>query len=383
MPSSSDILVIGKGPAGLLLATLVVEGGGSATIVAASQGTLPLWGGQFDFRNYDEEGKVVNDPYAWWARCSHGHPGAEIMAQTWQGWWTHLQALWERLGVFAHPLGTTNTLMLTPLGHLRPTYLAPQWTYVTQKAQPVTFVGIRGITDFMVDALVQFYEHQVGAHAQAVWLGVPAHWHKEWQPIHWAWYLDSGEGQDWLLREVGAKAWPSGAPLVFPQVLGIDHTEGIIQAIARKCDRDVGEVPLPAPAIGGLRLERRWMRWLRRQGVHLVSGQVVQADAQSVTIREGRILGGARVVQATGGLFGGGMRADPSGMVVNTVSGDLVEHPRDLSGLFSLGYDSWREGLMVGRLVRGCDPDRHGDGGAMILLTAHEVYDAIAALTLS
>lgn len=371
----SDVVIVGRGPAGLLMATLVAESGGRATVVADGQGSLPLWGGQFDFRNYQTDGKPLADPFFWWTRQSDDHPGGAIPSDEWNRRWDHLRQLWQRIGIpMAPSVPRKNVVLLTPMGRPKPTFLAPQWHFTQETARSVTFVSVPGLMDFQAEAAAKQYHIATGQSAEVVEISTPPSWQERWQPLQWAWFLDTMEGRKWILREVGRLRVKSDRPLIFPQMLGIEQVESLMQSIADVTERVVGEIPLLPPAVGGIRIQRRWERWLKRQGVRFVSGRVSDISRRNVLgLTNGRRIPAGQWVLATGGILGGGVRVYPDGRLEDSVTGIEVGRASTLTDLGGAGlYQSGGVPIAVGREVGGCDPDRHGDGGAMILLTVHQ-----------
>lgn len=367
-------MVVGRGPAGLLLSSLAVQEGATLTIVADGQSTLPLWGGQWDFRNYDDQGAPITDPYAWWQKFhartpSLGHPAA------WLGRWRHLAELWNDMGIGVDLPPAENHWTVTPLGHLRPTYLSPAWQHTVVKPGPATFVGVPGLLDFSPAAMARVYEWATGVTAHFMTLDVPAQWREGWNALNWAWFLDSSVGQTWLTRTLREVALPAEGPLLFPQILGVEQCADLIAQLTQVLERPVAEVPLPPPAVGGIRVQQRWDRWLRHHGVRFVSGHVRGAEAGAVWLADGRRLEG-RVALATGGVLGGGLAVDIDGMVRDVVT-DVVVASR-MEDFATVGHPD-PHGLIpvVGRMVQGWNPDQYGEGGAMVLWSVHEVYHAL------
>ncbi len=378
MSRASDVIVIGRGPAGLLVSSLVVEQGGQVDMIADGLGTLPLWGGQFDFRSYDNDRKPVADPWAWWHRFGDTHPGGSVSAQMWRSWWQHLRDLWFTMEIPTEKLlPTKNRGTVTPLGRIKPAFLVPTWQFTQEYAGAITLVGVPDLVDFPVEAMARVYTWTTGMTAEIRWLERSPSWRPGWNGLNWAWYLDTEEGRRWLWEQV--KSFRRGsAPLVFPQILGVDHTESLIEVLGELWGRGVAEIPLPPPSVGGLRLQRRWERWLRRKGVRLVQGRVKEIGGDFAAL-EGRRIHGGHVVLATGGVLGGGLEVLIDGQVRDRLMGlslGVVKEPEDLA---SIGYRSWLEPTRVaGSALAGCDPNRHGDGGAMMLLTSHAVFSAVS-----
>lgn len=376
---ASDMVIVGRGPAGLLMATLVAEGGGQATIVSDGQGSLPLWGGQFDFRNFDDRGHPLSDPYSWWNNHADHHPGGTVTAAQWRRWWQHLHRVWRTIGVPMREVPAKNSQLVSPAGRMRPTFMAPAWHFTQTTTGPLTFVSVPGLSDFQARSCAQHYLAVTGMAAEVLQLGVPPAWRPEWQTLQWAWFLDTPAGQEWLLGELSHLEAPACRPLVFPQILGVEHTENLMHNIAVRTERYVAEVPLLPPSIGGMRLQRRWERWLKRQRVQFITGRVSElSSGEGLVLASGRPVPGGQVVLATGGVLGGGIEVQPDGVLRDTATGRSLGSAENMQQLGRAGHPAFEGNLsVVGRATGGCDPDLHGDGGAMILLTVHQAYDAI------
>ncbi len=372
---ATDLVVVGRGPAGLLLSSLAVQAGAAVSVVADGLGTLPLWGGQWDFRSYDTDGAPITDPYAWW-RAREPHTSPPGVTRGWLAYWQHLAALWTEMGIAVNPPGPNNQWTVTPLGHLRPTYLAPSWQYTTDKPSPVIFVGVPGLTDFVPTAMARVYDWASGATAYTMMLETPPAWRETWNALNWAWFLDAPGGQEWLMRVLRGRSLPSEGPLLFPQILGVDHAQAFIAELAKTLSRRVAEVPLPPVSVGGIRVQRRWDRWLRHHAVPFISGRVHRAEPDQVVLADGRKVT-ARVVLATGGVLGGGLLVEADGTVRDAVTGVAVSFGEH-DDLATVGYLETTGPIpVVGRMVKGWNPDQYGEGGAMILSTVHAVHQRL------
>lgn len=370
-----EVAVVGRGPSGLLFASLVAQQGGRVALISDSQGTLPLWGGHWDFRSYADDGQPIRDPYAWYRE--HGGPHGD--PQPWRERWLHLQRLWQEIGV---PVANTgdmgaNRWIMTPLGHFRPTYLTPAWHFSGSRPEPVTLVGLPGLVDFSAEAAAAVYRWTTGKPVHTVVLDAPPRWRRDWNGLNWAWFLDSEPGREWLSQCLANREWPGGGPVVFPQVLGVDQAESIIAESSDIIGRPVAEVPLPPPSVGGIRVARRWERWLKRAGATFISGHAVSVTEQRVQLKNGRRIEADRVVLAAGGILGGGLVVGADGVVRSPMAEDILG-PVERGRLGWAGYPGWDSGTIpvVGRMVGGYNPDRQGNGGALTLWTVHEAFEA-------
>lgn len=379
MPTAVDVAIVGRGPAGLLLSALLVRQNLSVAVIADAQGSQSLWGGQWDFRNYSETGHVILNPYAWWLKA--GETAALRDCGVWQTRWDHLAQWWTELGLVNTPRAPAlNRWTMTPLGHLRPTFLAPRWQWVSDHPVSVALIGLPGVVDFAASSMAAVYERTTGYGAMVRMVGEPPGWQTHWTPLHWAAYLDTLQGRQWLKRELCGLQPVGDRPALFPQVLGIQHPEEIIaEASAALGGNPVSEIPLMPPAVGGIRVQRREDEWLKRHGVRYISATTTAVEPGAVILTGGERVRCAHVVLATGGVLGGGFRVNVSGLVTDAITGQTVGH-MDADHDDQPGYVTWDAGVpVVGRMIRGWNPDHHGNGGALNLWTVHEVYRTLTS----
>ncbi|MCY0898136.1 MAG: hypothetical protein OWU33_04245 [Firmicutes bacterium] len=382
MQPFNRIIVVGRGPAGLYASALALSYGMGVTLIADGVGTLPLWGGHWDFVTTDDQGSFVSDPWAWWENVPPV-PGAEPVTRAeWRAWWGTLVRLWDAIGIPVDDTPRRNRWLMTPLGTLRPVFLTPKWHWIQEDPGAVTVVGFRDFLDFPVAVAAHTYAQETGASVHTVLLDRPPQWSSGWQALHWAWYFDSESGRNWLLAQLEATRFESRRPVVFPQILGVDRTETLLGAMENVLEVPVAEVPLTPPAIGGFRIQRRWERWLRRRGLRFIHGHVTTATPTSVQLHDGRVLEADVVVLATGGVLGGGIRIQADGSAHDPVTGvsmGRLSAPHDLG---VLGYPAGETGMaVVGRQLGGRDADRQGVGGALILWSVHRVWRSVGIQT--
>lgn len=367
------VLVVGQGPAGMLAADWLSQLGREVVLVSSSEGSLPLWSGCWDFRNYDATGMPVADPWAWWAEPS-GRPFAQAWGlDQWQRWWRALIRTWNRLGMDLNERPPSqNRWILTPSGRVRPAFLCPPWLW-TAALEPAVLVGLDGLLDeplaWMSHRFPDRWQHEV----EVIRLGRPEAWRRHWTSLAWASFFDREEGEEWLLRALqpyrGRLA--QGRPLVFPEVLGTAIGDGIRPRIAEELKTPVFEYSMMVPAVGGLRMRDHWRRHLKHAGVQFRHGQVTHIldRGLGVGLEDGERIEAEKVILATGGILGGGFVLMPDGRMQNSASGEGVAWPGDLNDLprWGIGRTTGHGVLVVGRTVGGSDPDRSGDGGALNL----------------
>ena len=358
------VLVIGRGPAGMLAASLFCLAGVAVDLVADGAGTLPLWSGAWHFRSYDGA-RLLDDPWQWWADAE-GHPYAAWSSQQWREGWQTLSQVWRLAGIPTHPLPSRNWWTVSAAGTPDRAFLVPAWQYAVPAAEPVCLVGFEGLADSLADVQAVRYSRRCNLRAEVLALPSPPGWDGTWSTVRWASYLESEPGGAWLLEELTRRlaGVSDELPLLFPQVMGIRRVADILGAITRSTGRRAYEVPALPPALGGIRIQEQWTRWLLRNGARFRSGHVDGITEDGVTWHQTQSLNGAAVVNATGGVLGGGLAIRRDGSLWETVAA------RRLGGSSALGQDG--RVVTAGRQLPGCDPDRHGDGGAVNLASAVE-----------
>lgn len=279
MGSDRVATVVGRGPSGLFATALLVAGGVSVHLAASAAGSLPLWSGRMDFRNW-EDAQPVGDPWRWWS--THGAPhfvgagNVDRWAQVWALW----GALTRRLGLQAE-VPDRNRWTATVMGRTRPVFWVPPWEMALELDEalrmPVALVALDGLVDFDADPVADAFPD--GASVEACRLPKPPGWNPAWGAVRYAAYFDTAPGAEWLGQRLAAAVGPRAASLiVMPQVLRLERTDALWRRLEGLVGRPVREVALPPPGVGGMRLERRWVRWLLSSGVHLHQGRVEARD---------------------------------------------------------------------------------------------------------
>ena len=371
--------VVGRGPAGLLAATLLAAAGLSVHMASSSSGTLPLWSGRFNFRDWDQ-GLAVDNPWDWWAEHGEQHFVGGAARARWRRLWGIWRAVGQQLGMDG-PIPERNRWTVTPLGRRRPVFWTPPWELALDTAPAaVAVAGLEGLLDFEPELVADGFRGP-GA-VRTLWLPRPPDWHRGWSPVRWGAFLDAGSGADWLEQQLARALGrgPASELVVLPQVLGLSRTAVLHERLERRLDRLVREVALTPPGLGGMRLEAPWTAWLLSSGVQMHHGRVQAIrEAGGVTMVDGRPVGEGPVILATGGILGGGVRLAADGTGVDAILGrplgQLAEGDdpaRALQWGLSLG-----DGGVAGRQTAGCDPDLHGDGGAVCLWTAAAAVDRV------
>jgi len=381
------VVVVGQGPSGLLAADWLQRVGAEVVVCAASDGSLSLWSGGWDFRNFDAAGHPLADPWQWWSDPSHRDFASGWETGDWQIWWRALIRSWQAIGLLIeNDPPRQNRWIVTPSGRVRPTFLPPpwQWTFASPAMEPAALISIESLLDSPVGWLKARHP-ELGWPAASVQLGRPKAWRAHWSGLAWAAFLDRSEGVTWLLGQLDQiqGRLPREGPIIFPQVLGLTTTESLIARISRVLRRPVFESALMPPAVGGIRIRDRWRRGLKSRGIGFLHGHVVKVSERGVHLAEGarrgdRLIEADAVVLATGGLVGGGLMLGTDGALTNSATSQGVPWGGEVEALASVGIGGG-EGLtrVVGQQVGGSDPDRAGNGGAMTLWSVAQAVEAI------
>lgn len=344
--------VVGKGPAGLLAASILTLHGEKIRIVAEHEGSLGLWSGCLDYGQ---------------SSC------LSLTLEQWQRLWRMIMRLWASLGVPSH-MGAGYTMTCT--GLLKPTFLCPSWQYFSTNPAPVWIVGFDGLVDSLQEVHAARLEDAIGKGVSWQRLPKPLLWREDWTTMTWAAFLETEEGLQWLrahLTDLNAKI-PPGWPLLLPQVVGYSQTLVLLRNLAHQFHRRIFEYPLITPALGGMRIRGAWQAWLRGHDVPIIAGRVTDYRHNRVVLDDGRSWPTDHVILATGGLLGGGMRIRPSGNVEETISHRTMGTIRgdNWDEVFRLGVTAEESVSACGRERAGWDPDRDHNGGLMLLGTVYQ-----------
>lgn len=365
MPMTEPWIIVGKGPAGLLAASLLLEQGHRVVVVAKGQGSLPLWSGALDFYSWDTKQHPVKAPYD---HADH-LPGLSLNREQWQAGWEDWRRILQKVGVQTQVSPDRENLLSPTLsGVLVPRYLVPEWQYAVTDPEPVTVVSWDGILDLDLHLWAERYQQHTKMAAKTIQRPAPGVWTARWTPLHWAGYLDSESGRRWLADDMEAALDDTfdQCPVLVPQIIGIRHTEEILSDLRVRLGRPVKEIPLIAPCLGGVRIAERWQEYLLGHGVRFVADEVVGVDGFGVQLATGGALSG-RVVLATGGVLGGGFRLQWDRTMINAATGQSIAwsgKPEDLSCIGVSDANSlWG---VVGRSAGGWDGDRHGGAGQVL-----------------
>jgi glycerol-3-phosphate dehydrogenase subunit B len=407
------VVVIGAGPAGLVAALRLAEGGADVTVVATGSGGLPLSPGVIDVMGY-APGRVDDPRAAVAALAGTDHPYAHLGP-----------ALDDALPWFRERVPTlrytgdarSNMLLPTAVGVPRPTALAPASMAAAdlRGGRRLVAVGLRALKDFFpalladnlsaatgLPAPVQVRHAEVDVSPRPGWADVA--------PQVFARALDDPAFRRPFADALRGIAEP-GETLALPAVLGLARPGEVHDDLQERLGVPVAEIATVPPSVPGMRLDARLRAAVLRAGGRVVLGTSAVGPAgdagrlTGVLVREAareRALPADAVVLATGGFAAGGLELDSHGELRETVLGLPVAGPpegeRGLSArhldhqpLMAAGVRTGADGRPVdaegavvwenlwaaGAIVAGAQPWREKSGEGIAIAGGYRAADAI------
>ena len=346
-----DVLVIGAGPAGLLAAWVARQRGAQVRVLASGIGTTHISPGWL--RILDAAGPL---PHALdgWIADHPAHPYALAGVEALRGGITALREVCARGGIDYVGDLETNFRLPTALGALLPAALVPASFAAGDARRPgaMLIAGPAGWRDFYPSLCAGNLTKQ-GIAARGV--------HFELPEMRTASQFDaSSVGLARLFERpevraaVAAQLKPmldGAARLGLPAVLGLDHHAEAWQDLQDRLSVPVFEIPTLPSSVPGMRLFHALKTALTRAGVQIlldmtvdgadIAGQQVTAVMVPGVVRSTtyRV---ARVILATGGLYGGGIASNHRGEMREAVFGLSLDVPGGLGDWFDAGLLSNR-----------------------------------------
>lgn len=366
MRQLNETTIIGRGPAGLLAASLIARRDEKCLIVSDNQGSLGLWSANFDF--YSPQ-NTIRDPWGY----IESFP-IKISRTQWSNLWSIFSSILKDAKVELNPIPEHNLWTITCTGKPKSVFMVPKWQYVSPHLSEVIFIGFEGLADSMAALQCENYKNLTGSNSSYYQIPKPSQYSNSWGSLRWASYFDTDEAMKWLIphlrKAVGGldTTWP----VLLPQVLGRRFVEKNLRLLRKVLRRPVFEYPLLSPSIGGLRVQDRWEWSLRQQGVGFLTGKVTGiAPGGLISLNDGRSWKTDRIITATGGVLGGGVEIDPYGKAydsTNPTKTGLVKIEKDIQIQWE---SSPLEDLVItaGAQCINWNPNRDSNGGAMILAT--------------
>jgi glycerol-3-phosphate dehydrogenase subunit B len=366
-----DTIVIGAGLAGLMAALGRAEAGAKTMLLAKGHGTTHWSTGCIDL--YDTEGADLLPTLNELVARVPDHPYAIIGIAQISRAIERLRALCADAGYPLAGSGERNILLPTALGALRPTAYAPV-TMINGDLRNyngrMLVAGFHELRDFFPPTIAGNLRAQ-GYNAEGVYLELPpAGRSLDFSTVTFAHLFD----QPAFRREVGQqlkKLVNSGRydRVALPAVLGLEHPAAVVNDLQATAGALVVEIPTLPPSVPGMRLYRLLEQAAERAGVRVQIGSMVQRaehEGQRVSAiyseaaaREQRHRA-AHYILATGGIIGGGLRADHQGNLRETALNLPVQVPPrnawfNARFLAEAGHPIFRAGIAVDQQLRPRD----------------------------
>ncbi|HEY3425016.1 MAG TPA: anaerobic glycerol-3-phosphate dehydrogenase subunit GlpB [Negativicutes bacterium] len=321
-----DVIIIGGGLAGLIAAAAAVNRGKKVLLMAKGAGTLIFGGGTVDLLGYITGGRVVANPQAGLQELADDHPYRKIGQQKVEEALQFFLTLCSEEG-YAY-LGDVkqNYWLPTAAGTLKPSCFVPQTMDPTdfEKAEKVVVVGFNGLKDYYPQVLVKGLSKLPGYAKQysIAWIDPGFEAGRDVSALDIARWLDTDAGQRDCIMQM-RQVVPESSVALVPPVLGIHPNYQVARKLEQAAGYKLIETTGLPPAVIGFRLRTLLLNFLRNRGVTIME----QAVVGKAIIDNGRCLAvtttnvdrersyyAKAFVLATGGILGGGLSAEPSGV---------------------------------------------------------------------
>ena len=374
-----SVLVIGAGLAGLTAAWQALGRGRKVRVIAMGWGALYWHAGCVDVLGYYplESAEPVASAAESLAQLMADNPQHPYALAGLESLDEALRAFQALCGEYGYPLHGSlerNWLLPSAVGTFRPTCLAPETMIagdLSDKA-PMLIVGFKQLGDFYANVVADNLMQQ-GVPAQSLTLDLPTLRARNFTtPVLLADMMDRAD----FRAEVVAAVRPhlgQAERIGFPAVLGTERPLQVKQDLETNLGRPVFEIPGLPPSVPGIRLFR-----ILRDKIEQSGGQVYDGmQAVAATHENGRVTAvyteaAARqrrhrydqFVLATGGILGGGIRANHKGEVCEAVFDLPVTAPASQLDWFKRdfldreGHPIYQAGLTVNEHFQPLDNQR-------------------------
>ncbi len=394
-----DTIVLGAGLAGMLAALGRSERGERVLVLAKGHGATHWAAGCIDlFGAATNPLAAVRDL----AATQPTHPYALVGVTALEQGLARLRAACEAVGYPLVGSAERSLLLPTAVGALRPTSLVPATMVAGESRQlgdgrPTLIAGLRELRDFFPPLIAANLRAQ-GFTAEGVYLDLPPSTrHGAFSPMNFARLFEQPAFREQIGRQLADLVRRGGyARVGLPGCLGLHQATTVVRDLQTQSGALIFEIPTLPVSVPGARLfhalEQALVRaggqmqigaWVRRGEVQTEQLVAVYSEAAA---REQRHTA-QRWVLATGGIAGGGLRAEPTGEVRETALGLPVQvsaaqsawlaqrfladagHPifragvatdRDLRPLDAAGRVVYANVAVVGAAIAGFDPLREG-----------------------
>lgn len=329
MSRTIDVIVIGSGMAGLCAATAAARKNARVRIISEGMGCMAISGGAIDLLGYDNEGNLLDNPWAGLKTLAPDHPYTLLGAENIK---TALDGVVEIAGRHGLKLkhagddqNPRNFRFPTIMGTLRPTYLYQDNIdeQTLANAERVLVVSVKGFRDCRPALVInQLRRYKGWADKEYVPLVLPSPFDEKGRSLSaldLAHVADRPQGRDWMLNAI--RGIGKGFDLVLmPPMLGARPLSPVRDKAAETAGCPCLEMASVPPGVAGLRIREALVDELHDLGVEfyentqIKKAEIKDGNCASLTASAaGReIVHHARaVVVATGGILSGGVILDP------------------------------------------------------------------------
>ncbi len=329
-----DLLVIGAGLAGLTAALRAAESGLRVKVIAKGMGALHWSAGTVDVLGYLPGSEPpVRSPWELLPRLPDRHPYRIVGASALRAALAQFTA-WTAAAGLPYGGGAVageNFMLPSPVGSLRPTYLAPQAQQAgdLSRPAPLAVIGFKGLRDFYPQLLADNLAAQgIPARAAQLPFDLLTDRHDA-NTVQLAQALDHPARAERLAAALRNVVQP-GERVALPAILGLHRHAQTHKLLADRLGAPVCEIPTLPPSVPGIRLTTALRHRLEALGVRVEIGmEGIGFQVEGGEIAWVETATSARPLKhrarayllATGGVLGGGFNSDHTGHFWEVVFG--------------------------------------------------------------
>jgi glycerol-3-phosphate dehydrogenase subunit B len=342
-----DVLVIGAGPAGLTAAWVARQRGAKVRVMASGIGTTHVSPGWIQVLN-EASGASLEG----WIAAHPEHPYALAGPDALHGGLAALREVCGQAGLNYVGQIDANFRLASALGAILEAAIVPESFAAGDLRQPgaLLIAGPAGGRDFYPKLCAENLTRQ-GCPAHAATFDLPEMHtgHFDATPVGLARLFDRAD----VRERVAAQLKPNlnGATRAgFPAVLGLERSAEAWRDLSDRLGVPAFEIPTLPPSVPGMRLFNAFKAMLIQAGVPIlldmiaVRGIVEGGRAAGIVVPNvvrDQTYRADSFILATGGLYGGGIVTDYTGMVREAVFGLPLAAP-------SGGPDAWFASQLLG-----------------------------------
>lgn len=257
-----DNIIIGGGLSGLLCGIALAREGRHVAAVAAGQSTLHFSSGSFDILGYDQEGRMVTNPFEAIQQLDAEHPYSIVGADRVPLLATQALRIFTECGLAGQGGVAHNHFRMTPIGSLRPTWftLDDYLTVQTPEAFPykkVLLVNVPGFLDFPVSLIADGLS-RLGTEVEQALVSVPMLQHRRQSPSEMrSSNLAKVLARDKKLQQMAArinKVAVDVEAVIMPAIVGMDSQEAVTFMRSRVL-KPLHFVSTLPPSVPGVRVQ--------------------------------------------------------------------------------------------------------------------------------